>query len=577
MKKKYNDLITLIKIINIKGSMSYCLALIVITSIVDILTIGLVVPYINVLISPNMYYEKFISLNYVENISLNNFIITVSALYALSLTASTFFRIYSLSINSNILFSMGNKLSVEIYNQILKMPYSFFQSRNSSELISIVSIKAEAIITGIITPLITTLSALLLGSMVLVVLLQINAVVTMCVIIFFALYFILVGVYIRSKVINNALIISKESTAVIQKIQEGVGGIRDIMLAESQNIFLNEFANSDLKLKKARANNIFLSQFPKFVIEGVILTLIVIWVSIVLVGGGSITSWVTLLLVLAISAQKILPLAQQSFYGWSKIESTWHLLNEILELFSANQTFRSLPSSNSRVKLLFLKEIELKNVYFKYEEGEGFALKNISLKVRKGDRIAIMGQSGCGKSTLLDILMGLSTPTAGKMYVDDVDLSLNDYLRLWRQKVAHVPQSVFLLNGTVSENIAFGIPNDRVDYARVASSLDSAGLPDFIKYSTKNSKFMLGERGMFLSGGQRQRIGIARALYSDAEVLFFDEATNSLDKETEKKIFKTIDNLDKNLTIFLVTHNTDPLKNNFLKLRLNELINESAG
>ena len=544
-------------------SLAYCLFLIIATSFADILSIGLIIPYINLLISPNNFYERFISFTLVDSLSLENFIIFVSIFYASILIASTILRVYSLSIHSKILFTMGNKLSVALYHQILKMPYSFFQTRNSSELISIILIKAEAIITGILTPLISTLSALFLGLMILIFLSQINLTVTVCVIVFFVFYFALVGMRIKSKVIKNALIISTESTSGIKKIQEGVGGIRDILLDKSQAIFVSDFANSDMELKKAKANNIFMSQFPKLVIEGVTLASIVILTSFVLISGNSLSSWVSLLAILAISAQKILPLAQQSFYGWSKIESTWPLLLEILDLFEESAKLDPTVDFELKNQLPFMNIIELTGVCFKYDLSNNYVLNDFSLKIQKGDRIAIVGESGSGKSTLLDILMGLSRPSSGKITVDGVDLVEDQYLYLWREKVAHVPQSVFIIDGTVVENVAFGVPKCNVDYARVASSLISAGLPEYANFAIEKSDFKLGERGIKLSGGQRQRIGIARALYSNAEVLFFDEATNSLDKYNEAKIFESIKALSPNITIIVVAHNTDILKEDF--------------
>jgi ATP-binding cassette subfamily B protein len=201
-----------------------------------------------------------------------------------------------------------------------------------------------------------------------------------------------------------------------------------------------------------------------------------------------------------------------------------------------------------------------------------FALQNISLTINKGARIGIIGETGSGKSTLLDILMGLLRPTSGDILVDGIALNEGS-LRSWQNRIAHVPQNIFLSDGTIEENIAFGSPSEDIDHQLSQMATEQAQLSDFINSLPNGLSTIVGEGGLKLSGGQRQRIGIARAIYKKADVIIFDEATSALDAETENAVIKSINGLSKDLTIIMVAHRITTLKDCSRIIKLDKLGN----
>ncbi len=184
---------------------------------------------------------------------------------------------------------------------------------------------------------------------------------------------------------------------------------------------------------------------------------------------------------------------------------------------------------------------------------------NVNLNIKKGSRVGFIGETGSGKSTLLDIIMGLLEPTNGSIIIDNIVVSRENF-RSWQVHIAHVPQDIFLTDGTIEENIAFGVMSDMINHDRVVKSVEQAKIKGMVESWEDKYKTFVGERGTRLSGGQRQRIGIARALYKQANVLIFDEATNALDNETEQAVMESIEDLDRDLTILIIAHRLSTLK-----------------
>jgi len=260
---------------------------------------------------------------------------------------------------------------------------------------------------------------------------------------------------------------------------------------------------------------------------------------------------------LALGAQRLLPVLQQAYGSWTQINSGRSSLKDTLELLDqplpdyANQPVLQMP---------FNQNIILKQLGFRYGEQAPYVLKNINLTISKGSRVGFIGTTGSGKSTLLDIIMGLLQPTDGTLEIDGKAITVGNH-RAWQAHVAHVPQSIFLADSTIEENIAFGIPRDQINHSRVKRAAQQAQISDSIESWPKQYQTFVGERGIRLSGGQRQRIGIARALYKEADVIIFDEATSALDSETEQAVMQAIEGLGKELTLLIIAHRLTTLKN----------------
>ena len=261
---------------------------------------------------------------------------------------------------------------------------------------------------------------------------------------------------------------------------------------------------------------------------------------------------------LALGAQRLLPVLQQGYASWSAIRGGQALLQDSLELLDLPLPFHA-DNPSSQV-LPFKTKIELEKVGFSYDPQTPYVLKEVNLTISKGSRIGFIGTTGSGKSTLLDIVMGLLQPTDGKLKIDCQEVTIAN-CRAWQAHIAHVPQVIFLIDSTIEENIALGIPKDQIDKHRVRQSAKVAQISDSIEKLPNQYQTLVGERGIRLSGGQRQRLGIARAIYKQADVIIFDEASSALDNETEYALMQAIDNLSPDLTILIIAHRVTTLKN----------------
>jgi len=267
--------------------------------------------------------------------------------------------------------------------------------------------------------------------------------------------------------------------------------------------------------------------------------------------SGGVAAALPVLGTLALGAQRLLPAMQQAYSSWAYIAGSYGSVAEIVALLS-----QPLPEEAVRASpmpLQFSHSIVFDRVRFRYSVDGPWVLNDLSLIIYKGGRVGFVGSTGSGKSTALDLLMGLLTPTEGELSVDGEPLT-GDRVRAWQRSIAHVPQSIYLADATVAENIAFGLPREAIDTERVRLAAQQAQIAAFFESQAEGYNAVVGERGIRLSGGQRQRIGIARALYKQASVLVFDEATSALDNATEQSVMDAIDGLNRELTIVLIAH-----------------------
>ena len=349
--------------------------------------------------------------------------------------------------------------------------------------------------------------------------------------------------------------VSRQSSAVIKALQEGLGGIRDILLDGSQETFCKIFQKADFALRKAQSNNLIMAQSPRFLMESFGIVIIAAISIFIVTERGDIAEAIPVLGALAMGAQRLLPLMQLIYASWSLIQGSYRSIEDTLDLLD-----QPLPKYIDKHKgsLVFKKSLRLDAISFGYLKKE-LILKNISMEIVKGSRVGFIGLTGSGKSTLLDVVMGFLLPQSGRLLVDNKVINDRNR-RAWQSHVAHVPQSIFLSDASIAENIAFGVATQDIDYELVAEAASCAQLGDFINQLPDGYKTSVGERGVRLSGGQRQRIGIARALYKQPDVLIFDEATSALDSKTEKLVMNTIQQLSNEITVLIIAHRLSTLK-----------------
>ena len=362
----------------------------------------------------------------------------------------------------------------------------------------------------------------------------------------------------RKQLLADSQSVAYESTQVIKSLQEGLGGIRDVLIDGSQATYCQIYRNADLPLRRAQGNSLFIGQGPRYAMEALGMMLIAALAYSLAQQSDGLAKAIPILGALALGAQRLIPVLQQAYASWSLINAGQASLQDTLELL--DQPLPDYANQSIAQPLPFKQTINLKQLGFQYSPTTPFVLKQLSLTIRKGSRVGFVGTTGSGKSTLLDIVMGLLEPTTGALEVDGKAVVPANH-RAWQAHIAHVPQAIFLADSTIEENIAFGVPKDQIDPQRVQQAAQQAQIADSIESWPKQYQTFVGERGIRLSGGQRQRIGIARALYKQADVIVFDEATSSLDTPTEQAVMQAIEGLSKDLTLLIIAHRITTLKN----------------
>jgi ATP-binding cassette subfamily B protein len=355
----------------------------------------------------------------------------------------------------------------------------------------------------------------------------------------------------RRRLRDSSQRISHEQSAVIKALQEGIGGIRDVLLDGTQPVYDGIFRRADRSLRHALGTVIFVSSSPKFVMEALGMVLIACLAFAITRTAGGVASAVPVLGAIAFGAQRLLPVLQQAYGAWSTIVGSQASLAGALDLLE--QPVNDAALSASPPPLPFHVAVSFDALRFRYADTGPWVLDDVNLSIAKGSRVGFVGTTGSGKSTALDLLMGLLAPTEGQLLVDGEPVS-GTRIRAWQRVIAHVPQHVFLADTSIAGNIALGIPHADIDLERVREAARQAQIAHFIEGRPEGYAALVGERGIRLSGGQRQRIGIARALYKRASVLIFDEATSALDNATEQLVMSAIDALNRQLTIVLVAH-----------------------
>lgn len=525
------------------------------------MSIGSALPFLGALTMPESVFNAAAAQPFIKLVGLSSpqqILLPLTIFFCLAALLAGAIRLLLLWASTSLSFAAGSDLSVGIYRRTLYQPFSVHVSRNSSEVISGISIKANAVIYSTIMPVLTLLSSGVMLISILTALLYLDPSIAMLAFIGFGLIYVLITWLTRAQKIKNGRHIAHESTQVIKSLQEGLGGIRDVLIDGSQEVYCQAYRKADLQLRQAQGNNQFLAQSPRYGIEALGMVLVASLAFALTQESGGLTKIIPTLGVLALGAQRLLPVMQQAYTSWSTIQGNQASLQDALNLL--DQPLPAQVDNISLKPLNFEKQIYLSHLSFRYSKTTPWVLQDIDLRINKGSRIGFIGTTGSGKSSLLDLIMGLLSPSNGCLEVDGERITIKNQ-RFWHCHIAHVPQAIFLSDGTIEENIAFGVPKELVDPQRIAQSASQAQIARSIESMPNGYQTLVGERGIRLSGGQRQRIGIARALYKQADVIILDEATSALDNETEESVMNEIDKLGDNLTILIIAHRITTLKN----------------
>lgn len=544
-----------------KRQLWFLLLLMIISSFAEVISLGAVIPFLGMLTFP----EKIFEYKYVESIAFyfgisngTNILLPLTLFFVAAIFLAGTARLCTVWYQTRVSHEIGEDLSLRIYKHTLYQPYSAHILRNSSEVISAIGVKTIHVVNGIVMPILNIISAVILLTSILAVLIYIEPIQAVAAIISIGSIYALIIFATKKKLMLYSRISSGQTTKVLKAIQEGLGGIRDIIIGQFQPYFLKIYSDIDKPRRRTEANILIIASAPRYLIEALATILIAFMAYVIASSEDSVSKAIPVLGALALGAQRILPLAQLMFSSWSIMIGSKSSLEDVLQHIN-EATYSKFKTVNAACKSLDFKElIEFQDVSFSYESGRNI-LNSVNINIPKGTRLGIIGNTGSGKSTFIDIFMGLLQPTKGKLVVDGRLISTANSC-CWQKNISHVPQSIFLSESSVAENIAFGIPLNKIDMVKVKEAAHKAQISNAIESWTLGYKTLVGERGLRLSGGERQRIGIARALYSDSKIIIFDEATSALDNQTERDVMMAIESLSTELTIIIVAHRLSTLK-----------------
>lgn len=450
--------------------------------------------------------------------------------------------------------NIGAEITDKLYTHYLKQDWLFHATGSSAQLTKKIATEAHRVTNGIIMPLMQMNARIIFALfMSLSIFVYDPTIAIIGLAVFTLAYFILFKV-VRMRLQRNGVAISEVNEQRFRLMNEGFGGIKDVLLLGRDSSFIKSFSKTGQVLAYSQGTNTTLTQMPRYLIELIAFgSMIALLLYLISSHNGNLGMILPILSVYALATFKLLPAFQQIYASTAQIKSHMSAFESIKEDLVKSSEIKSKISKSEESYLSAKQKISLENITFTYPNVDKPTLNQMNMSIPVNSVIGLIGPSGSGKSTLIDILMGLIKPEIGVLKIDDVIIN-RDNRRSWQNTIGFVAQSIFLSEGTIAENVAFGVAKEQIDLEQVQQSLKLAHLTELLQSLEKGIHTKVGERGVQLSGGQRQRIGIARALYHKAQVLVFDEATSSLDGITEKMIMESIHDFGGQKTIIMIAH-----------------------
>jgi len=556
---------------------SLLLIMILIMALLDMIGVASILPFIAVLTNPALIETNLI-LNDIyktsERFGVENnqqFIFLLGCVFFVLLTFSLIFKILTNYIQVRFIQMRQYSISKRLIKGYLNQPYSWFLSRHSAEIGKNILSEVGLIVIQGLTPLLDLIAKFITTTVLVILLLIVSPKLTLIVGLILSTGYIFIFFSVN-KYLNRAGKERLEYNLLRFKIvNEAFGGIKEVKIGSIEDNYINSYKNSAKKFALINTSSQAISELPRFIVELIAFGGILLMILFMVSQTGNINSAIPTISLYVFAGYRLIPAIQQIYSSFISLTFIGSSLNKLyLEFIN----LKPLQEIKKKETISFAKEIKLNNITYNYPNSSRIILKNINLNIKANSTVGIVGTTGSGKTTMIDIILGLLKPQKGTLEVDGKVITSNN-LRSWKSLIGYVPQHIYLSDDTIKANIAFGINKKKINQASIEKAAKTSNLHNFVinelpeKYETK-----IGERGVRLSGGQRQRIGIARALYNNPQLLVLDEATSSLDNETEQAVMDAVNNLDKDITIIIIAHRFNTVKNCdiIFKLKKGELV-----
>lgn len=568
IRDKFEFIFKLNDLFDRKERWQFFLVLVVALAMAVFQAIGVasILPFINIVMDPSVIHNNR-WLNYFFNFfnfeSVSSFILATGFTVLGLLVIGNIISALSTWLKINFVWKKNHKLSSDLLKKYLSMPYVYFLNNNTASLGKNVLAEVYQLTNSLVMPLAKIVTDMMIIIVILIMLFWVNLIVTLIAIGVLAFSYLIIYFYFSDKLKLGGIERLKENVGRYKSVGEALGGIKDLKVLGTEEFFLNKFSIHSKNFSHTHAYCKIIGELPRYIMEIIAFGGIVIILIFLVISNMPSQKIIPLMSFFAFAGYRLMPALQEVFNSFTNIKFNQAVLDKIhydMSIEGFNLKY-ALPKRHNIKPIYFKEKIELKNIYFSYPKNNKKALININLEIKKNNFIALIGSTGAGKTTLVDLILGLLFLQKGSFLVDGIKIDEKN-IKNWQANLGYVPQQIYLSDDTIARNIAFGLPDDKIDLKQVKKVARMANIHNFIDEELpKDYHTIIGERGVRLSGGQRQRIGIARALYHDPEVLIFDEATSSLDNSTEKEVLEAIEKVAEQKTMIVIAHRLTTVKN----------------
>jgi ATP-binding cassette subfamily C protein len=534
--------------------------LMVIGSILEVLGISIILPFVAVILKPDVHGSKVMAhlVALCPSCRQGHMAIVIAVVLIVVFIIKNIFLFYIQYSRSKFVFDNAGRVGAKLLENYLYSPYTFHLQRNSAVLLRNINNELGMFANYVLLPLLTLLA---------------NAMMVLAVIVFLFLFdplssFIITAsmgasvycfnIFIQRRLKNYGAVRQEAITRMNKQVIQGLGSIKEAKVLRRESFFIKQYMQYAKASEQANCFSTVASIAPRYFIEAVAVVVVLGLMIFYLLHGDNPSDILIRLSIFGIAAIRIMPSASSAVGQWALLRYGLPSLDVVYKDYSEVKDV--LPNEPAEVvNMPFEHAVELKNISYYYHGFDSPALENINIEIKKGQAIAFVGSSGAGKTTLIDIILGLLKPSSGQILVDGSNIQQN--MAAWQANLGYIPQSIYLMDDSIKNNVAFGVPEAEISEEKLWQVLKMAQLKEFVESLPDGINTVIGELGVRLSGGQRQRIGIARALYHDSEILVMDEATAALDNETEQEVIKAIDMLCGQKTIIIIAHRLSTVKN----------------
>jgi ATP-binding cassette, subfamily B, bacterial PglK len=526
--------------------------------VVGVASIG---PFMAIISTPELIHEnKYLSFIYVFVNAKNDqsFIILIGVSVIVVLLFSNVYQAYMTWKITHFTQFQASRLSTQLLRQYLMQPYSFFLNKNTSELGKNILNEVSRAVGGVVLQALLVLSKVIITVFLFILLLLLDPVIAVISLIILGSVYAILFRAVKDKLGAIGRLTVDANTQAFRHANEAMSGIKDIKLLGRENEFVSRFSNSANELSIYNTQSSIISMLPRYLLEVIAFGGIISIVIFLISSGVATENIIPIVAIYAMAGYRLLPALQQIYSGLTSIRFTLPAFDIL-----ASDLSKSFDTNNKATKndfISFNNYIQLKDISYSYPGVDNNLFSQLNLTIKANTTIAFIGKTGSGKTTLVDIILGLLTPQSGSIVVDGMVLGKSN-ISSWQGLIGYVPQSIYLSDDSIANNIAFALSGDEVDIQEVKVAAKIAKIDDFIESLPNQYETVIGERGVRLSGGQRQRIGIARALYHNPPILVLDEATSALDGDTESAVMEAVEGLSHKKTIIIIAHRLTTTKN----------------